>query len=349
MIARSTFYYDKNKSIYLTPYEAWNSKNTCGFYYCDSVFENVNWKIEPSQTLQQLYAERAQKIRDDYEYVILCYSGGNDSSNILETFYYNNIHIDEIVIVGSFEQDKYDISLDENHNSDLYLNAFPLLKTLNLPNTKVTVIDYSKLFRDISQFSLIQRYGKEWIKHIGTHKSPHNLFWSDFRNFVGPNNTKNTAWIMGSEKVNILYKLDIPYVQFNDGPIYSYGMNYDDENFHRLNFYADPDPTSINIQIKQAHVYHKLWLLASFEKRMAMRMEPLHTKIKNHLFYQLKNRLSFQSLKSTSSFLSVRDKFLIDNTNSDIFNYYVSSISVDSEYVRSEGGRGYYTKPYFIT
>lgn len=349
MLTRSVFYYDQKKSIYLTPYEAWSSKTSCAFYYYDNVFEKVNWKIEPSQTLDELYAERAQKIRDEYEYVIVCYSGGNDSSNILETFYYNNIHIDEIVIVGSFDQDKADVSLDENHNSDLYLNAFPLLKTLNLPNTKITVIDYSKLFRDINQFSLIQKYGKEWIKHIGTHKSPHNLFWNEFRKHVGPNSTKNTAWIMGSEKVNISYKLDIPYVQFNDSTINSYGMNYDDENFHRVNFYSDPDPIAINIQIKQAHVYHKLWLLGTAEQRNTMGFVSIHTKVKNKLFYQPKNPLPFQSSKSKSTFLSARDKFLVDNTNSDIFKYYISSMNVDTDYVRDEGGRGNYTQPYFIT
>ena len=107
------FYYDDQGSIYLTPYDAWQSKRPCGFYYHDAVFDKANWKVEPTKTLDQLYAERARQIRDEYENVIVCYSGGNDSSNILETFYYNNIHIDEIVMVGSFSQDTADESLDE--------------------------------------------------------------------------------------------------------------------------------------------------------------------------------------------------------------------------------------------
>jgi len=350
MILKSIFYYD-GESIFLTPYDAWNSNKRCLFYYHDSAFEKADWKTEPTETLPQLYAKRAQQIRDEYEYVILCYSGGNDSSNILETFYYNNIHIDEIVIVGSFSQDLADESLDENHNTDLYRNAFPLLKTLNLPNTKITVIDYTKLFRDISQFSLIQKYETEWMKHIGTHKSPHNLFWSNFRKFVGPNNTKKTAWIMGVEKVIVQYdKYNNPYVIFNDATINNYGMNYVDENFERVNFYCDGDPESVKIQIKQAHVYHNAITSSSWDiKRKVLATHSNRLLTKNKLFYQPKNPLMFQSVKSNNSFLSVRDQYLLNKKNSDIYQSYISAISIDQNYFRTEGGRGYYTKPYYIT
>lgn len=350
MFLRPVFYYDM-ESTYTTPYEAWMSSSNCKFYYYDDVFEKANWKVEPSESLPQLYAKRAQQIRDEYEYVILCYSGGNDSSNILETFYYNNIHIDEIVMVGSFSQDIADESLDENHNTDLYRNAFPLLKTLNLPNTKITVIDYTKLFRDISQFSLIQKYGLEWIKHIGTHKSPHNLFWNDFRKNVGVNNKKKTAWITGAEKVNVAYENRKPYVYFNDATINSYGMNYVDENFTRLCFYCDPDPIAINIQIKQAHIFHKMISLANpaWKEKILNGLIIDLAHIKNKLFYSPKHPLIFQSKKSKSSFISARDKFLLNNQNSDMFEYYIKSLKTDANYVRSEGGRGNYTRPYFIT
>lgn len=354
------FYYDK-ESIYSTPYEAWASNNNCQLHFYDDVFDKANWKIEPAQTLESLYIERAQKIRDEYEYVILCYSGGNDSTNILETFYYNNIHIDEIVMVGSFSQDVSDELLDENHNSDLYLNAFPLLKTFNLPNTKITTIDYTKIFRDINQFSLIKNYGLDWVKHIGTHKSPHNLFWHDFRKFVGKNNRKKTAWIMGIEKVNIEYWFQItnnhsdlysyidisnPYVYFNDANINNYGMNAEDENFTRVNFYCDPDPVAIKIQIKQAHMFHRLISLIPRHQRKA-NIKSRHTK--NKLFYQLKNPLPFQSEKSKTSFLSARDRFLFNAKNSDIYDCYISALgNINREYI-SEKKWTYHTKPYFIT
>jgi hypothetical protein len=71
--------------------------------------------------------------------------------------------------------------------------------------------------------------------------------------------------------------------------------------------------------------------------------------LKDRLFYEPKNPLIFQSKKSNSSFLSARDQFLLKNQNSDIYQSYISALSTDSKYFRTEGGRGYYTQPYYIT
>ncbi len=46
--------------------------------------------------LNDLYKQRALQLRDKYDYLILNYSGGADSHNILMTFLNNNIKLDEI-------------------------------------------------------------------------------------------------------------------------------------------------------------------------------------------------------------------------------------------------------------
>jgi hypothetical protein len=340
-IAKNVFYYDDERNVYLTPYEVWKSKKPCYFYYHDDVLTKVDWKSEPTETLETLYHERAKQIRDDYEYVILCYSGGNDSSNVLETFYYNNIHIDEIVIVGSLSQDLSQ-EIDENHNKDLYYNAFPTLKSLNLPNTKVTFFDYTKLFYDLNEISLIKSYGAEYINYIGTHKSPHNLFWHDFRRYIGPNSTKKTAWIMGSEKVELNYgPYFVPFVYFTDSTINSYGMNHIDDNFHRVNFYNEAVPTAINIQKKQAH------MLARLCECNPLKFDYRDRFLKNKLFYPKKHiNLAYQSEKSKNTFLSVRDTFLIRKQNSDIFNLHKTGMISNSNYYRES--HGWYSRPYYI-
>jgi hypothetical protein len=66
-------------------------------YYHDDLFNKVEWSVEPPKPLQEYYQLQAEKIRDEYDYVVLCYSGGIDSTNILETFYFNNIKIDKII------------------------------------------------------------------------------------------------------------------------------------------------------------------------------------------------------------------------------------------------------------
>ena len=68
--------------------------------YCfhDQVFKNIDWRQPVPFDLSTLYRLRAQQIRQDYDYVIVTYSGGADSQNMLDSFLLNHIHIDEIVI-----------------------------------------------------------------------------------------------------------------------------------------------------------------------------------------------------------------------------------------------------------
>ena len=76
----------------------------------EDIFSSYNWKIEPIETLDELYARRARQIRDTYDYVVVCYSGGADSSNVLDTFVKNNIHVDEVLTINQFEFDSNPLS-----------------------------------------------------------------------------------------------------------------------------------------------------------------------------------------------------------------------------------------------
>jgi len=51
-----------------------------------------------SESLDFLYALRARQLREKYDYLVLYFSGGADSTNILKTFIDNNIFLDEIVM-----------------------------------------------------------------------------------------------------------------------------------------------------------------------------------------------------------------------------------------------------------
>ena len=130
------FFYNIDKDIIDNYYDAFAHHDIFYFYYFDKEFSSINWTIDSEKSLSDLYRQRAEQIRNDYEYVIIPYSGGYKSSLILETFYYNNIHIDEVLLVGAFSQDSYTGS-DENHNGEIYNQAIPTLNKLNLKNTKI--------------------------------------------------------------------------------------------------------------------------------------------------------------------------------------------------------------------
>jgi len=303
------FYYDSEKNVYPTQLDAIASGKKCWIYFYDKEFMQVDWKTCPTETLDELYRIRAQDIRDNNEYVILCYSGGSDSTNILETFYYNNIHIDEIVIVGALSQDPSEGS-DANHNGDLYHNAFPTLKTMNLPNTKITVVDYTTVFNNPNNFTLINRYGNEWTKHIGGYKSVHNLWWYDFKKFVGRNNNKQTCYIMGADKTQIEFDPfndNKYYVKIMELAVNDYGANYSDENFRRINFYTSPEKTATDIMRKQAH-------LQMYCKKLEKDFR------QETIYYNLKNPLVFKSKKSVLTTVSARDKFMLTSENSEMYD-----------------------------
>jgi hypothetical protein len=75
------------------------SNNGCpsvSYSWHDSVWKNFDTSRLGKQALSDLYRERAQQLRDTYDYLILSYSGGADSHNILMAFLDNNIKLDQI-------------------------------------------------------------------------------------------------------------------------------------------------------------------------------------------------------------------------------------------------------------
>ena len=96
--ANRSFYNKRDALIYASnngcPDVSWNWHN--------DVWKNFNIEKLGKQSLPQLYRERAQQLRDTYDYLILSYSGGADSHNILMTFLDNNIKLDLVYIQSPF-------------------------------------------------------------------------------------------------------------------------------------------------------------------------------------------------------------------------------------------------------
>jgi hypothetical protein len=300
-----TFYYSKDR-IFKNKIEALlykkNTNSEVYFNYYDNIYNSIDWKTEPPQSLEYYYKEQAQRIRDSYDYIILFYSGGYDSMNILETFYYNNIKIDKIVMVGAFSQDSSS-GVDENHNGELYHNAFPYLKTLGLDNI-TQICDYTTMFSSVKNFN-IQKFGENWIDEIGPWYSPHNWFWYEIEEHVIPSDigNKKVGMIFGRDKPSIFYENNRPGFMFRDTPILSYGGNRMTSAADRINFYWDPSYT--NILLKQLHVMLSSGLTNP-----------------DKVVYNLKNTPIFKSGKSPTNLLSLRDKYLLNNTNSEVFEFW---------------------------
>ena len=72
---------------------------TVKWYLNDIYYNSFDWTKEPIDDIQTLYKKRAESLRDRYDYLVLMYSGGIDSCNMLHAFIDNNIKLDEICTV----------------------------------------------------------------------------------------------------------------------------------------------------------------------------------------------------------------------------------------------------------
>jgi hypothetical protein len=117
----------------------------------DDVYSKIDWKVSNGLPLTEYYRQRALQLRAKYDYLILAFSGGGDSTNVLDSFVLNGIHIDEVVSWWPRSQaaGDYRPSLDpdvKNFRSEYDYLVEPKLKWLEkvAPNVKITVCDNIK-------------------------------------------------------------------------------------------------------------------------------------------------------------------------------------------------------------
>jgi hypothetical protein len=298
-------------------------KQECNLFYYDHSYDNVNWKIEPPLSLNEYYVEQAKKIRDSYDYVILCYSGGIDSTNILETFHYNNIKLDKILSVGAFSQDSY-AGDDTNHNGEIYHNVFPYIQELGLKDI-FQVIDYTKIFFDLKTLSYAQT--NTWIEKSGNWFSPHHWVWNDIQNYAVPFEMRNkkVAIIFGKDKPTLSKDSKGMYFHFNDAATGGYFMGKD--NIDAINFYWDP--TFPEILVKQLHIINRY---TKMRNELDVRLDTerfiqvINGKSVHDLIYDLKKPLAYLSKKSPSNIISLRDTYLKTSKNSDLYDMFSDGV-----------------------
>jgi hypothetical protein len=116
----------------------------------NDVYGSIDWSIPIETPLMELYKRRAQQLREQYDYIVLYYSGGADSTNALHAFMDNNIFIDEIVMhlpeVVKTTLNGEDTS-NLNYYSEVEYAAVAHLKKYKNslhPNTKISINDFSK-------------------------------------------------------------------------------------------------------------------------------------------------------------------------------------------------------------
>jgi hypothetical protein len=134
----------------------------------DEFFSSYDWETEPEETISELYVKRCEQLREKYDYLVLFYSGGADSDNILKHFINNNIRLDEIVSVTNYEGTQNRLS---HWNAEIFEVAIPNVEKIKekQPNLKHTIIDMTKIVvKNYNSLNLeeIYNYNAVWSPYV---------------------------------------------------------------------------------------------------------------------------------------------------------------------------------------
>jgi hypothetical protein len=336
----SYFYYADDGACFASKINALNYSSKTGHKiytnYYDNVYSTLNWKQEPPLSLYEYYVLQAKRIRDTYDKVIMFFSGGHDSTQILEIFHKNNIKLDKIVIVGSFKQDENSNS-NANQNIEAYKNAFPYVEKLGLSNI-CEKVDYTDYFNDISKQLTIVKYDSEWIDQVGTRFSPTHLVWRQIEEIVVPNSWRDrkTALIFGMERTTLYYENGKYGFKFSDKTVNGLGNFYKTDYSDRIYFFWDP--TFPNIIVKQLHLLYRAAqsirnnTKVSIENAIAILNKNVYDLEKKEngglksLHYDIDINIKYKSPKNTNCLLSKKDAYIERYKSEKIYDFYQSGI-----------------------
>lgn len=137
--------------------KATETKSDLAWWYYDEQFDLATRTYKSRVPLTTLYKQRAQQLRDKYDYLILNYSGGSDSHNILHSFLQNNIKLDLIYVQwpeslvdkGIYTPNSLDKSNANFHSEwDLVLKKDLEWLGKNRPEIKIEIGDWTKTVRE---------------------------------------------------------------------------------------------------------------------------------------------------------------------------------------------------------
>lgn len=325
------------------------TKTKINWSFFDNYFTNINWRNEPVESLQDLYKQRAEQLRKKYDYLILFFSGGSDSLNILQTFIINNIKLDEIVVgypesgLSNYHFNDKDTSA-KNNISEFKYSIHPYLSFISnkIPETKITLHDY---------FIDMQNYVKnEWIINSSDwiHPSTFAKFsLSRYNHIHDILKSKTVASIYGLEKPIVIFddkKKKYCYV-LSDTVINAAILPVNHNNMLIERFYISHEFPKI--MIKQAHTVKNecqknqilFEIIENIKNNKTKNSNTQYQKIVGKLVYPDLPNIDFQTEKASTRFMVESDdwfyklhkdsalcKMITEN-----FNSFIESIS--SEYL----------------
>lgn len=228
----------------------------------EEYFSSLDWSVEPTESIEELYKKRALELREKYDHIVIHFSAGRDSGNIMDTFIKNNILVDEIFIRGPFDHlDKSKVKFHEDYfYAEIFIAAYPIAKMIKekyYPNVDITVHDTK--VHTVNFF----KENKNWFELGNSNLNPGNYYKADFDQ-INPNwrklaeRGKKIGHIIGVDKPRVLKIKERFYFSFIDTPTIDFcspRMTTIDLPIYNEMFYWHP--TCAKMLIKQGHLIKK--------------------------------------------------------------------------------------------
>lgn len=251
-------YYQVGQLTTVSKIEAleWNRRfgSPINYKFNDEEFDCWDWTIEPKQSLTELYQKRAQQIRDKYDYIVLFYSGGADSHNMLMSFVSQGLYIDEICSFGSVHGDG---DIGSSFNREVFETARPIAQSIVANNA---VYNTTRIrFLDLSDYiiRLLDTVNLEDFMYVANSTVSVNNVARQYIRTWHPEyqqlmENKQVCFVWGHDKPRTQHrdgKFGIHFLDINDncvGPWAQSNLDWHDELFYST-------PAMPEIAIKQAH------------------------------------------------------------------------------------------------
>jgi hypothetical protein len=311
------------------------------FVFNDTEFTNANWLQEPAESLEELYRQRALQLRQKYDHLILCYSSGADSTNILHAFLNNNITLDEIFCYGPFDTtqgqngDVASNSAEYNYR-EIDLIALPYLRELSKKHKfKLTYYSWAN--------DVINGYkDADWVwTEVNCRMSPSTIARNRLHNSHDHldlvDQGKRIGFIYGVDKPRLILRDGVYYLGFLDlllqlsvgmGGIAT-GSDWENDEF----FYWTPDMPSL--VIKQAHMLKQFFennpALKSYvenadQAEWSQKYSEKYFDVVKKIVYPTFNPNTWQTKKISSLVFSENDSWFFENSDATAKKYWLAGV-----------------------
>lgn len=283
-------------------------KKTATFYYYDEVWDKTieTFKYTSDINLLAMYKNRAEQLRNKYDYLVLHFSGGSDSTTVLESFIHNNIKLDEVYVKwptkllnsSVYTPNVLDFS-PTNMLSEWDFSIKPKLDWLRsvYPEIKIVVEDWTD---DLYAFQTKQINEDLFLKH-NQNFGLVNFIFSEMLSKSSMEKQESglkVGHIYGAEKPLLMFQNNSFYTFYNDASTNAVGFQHahgKTDPTNKINFYHAIDYPELTIARAYAMMEHlkknpsMLYLIHS-----ANRFLPIDVRTKNiDLFQKLCSKVLY--------------------------------------------------------